>query len=298
MKLLPRISTDCLLTDCQRPSRFWGLGCPKIYHEVEDTLGKKLGQCFHGASLLARQIELGAFIECQVPQVPRQSITMQHDMRMQVVTGNHEQALFVLAAIDPHDGGPLGLCMADMILGPGIQAPGGFLDMTLDAEGQYSVVAAAEVFLHLIEDEGEVIEARYCIQRPSRLPPRGRRQLQHDGAPVGCRVVTNLEATVLRRPDHMDLSMIDGELIGALFGGSIADGVSGKRNLPPPDRGAVVPLNDTLPLAMGVHWVDALYLGRCLGGKQPKYDRGEDVPLISHSSHHWICCCSRWRLHR
>ncbi|WP_293675018.1 hypothetical protein [Thiolapillus sp.] len=25
---------------CQRPSRFWGLGCPKIYHEAEDTLGK------------------------------------------------------------------------------------------------------------------------------------------------------------------------------------------------------------------------------------------------------------------
>ncbi|WP_294042973.1 hypothetical protein [Thiolapillus sp.] len=24
---------------CQRPSRFWGLGCPKIFHEVEDTLG-------------------------------------------------------------------------------------------------------------------------------------------------------------------------------------------------------------------------------------------------------------------
>ncbi|WP_419641130.1 hypothetical protein [Thiolapillus sp.] len=24
---------------CQRPSRFWGLGCPKIYHETEDTLG-------------------------------------------------------------------------------------------------------------------------------------------------------------------------------------------------------------------------------------------------------------------
>ena len=22
----------------QRPSRFWGLGCPKIFHEVEDTL--------------------------------------------------------------------------------------------------------------------------------------------------------------------------------------------------------------------------------------------------------------------
>ncbi|WP_419621103.1 hypothetical protein [Thiolapillus sp.] len=26
---------------CQRPSRFWGLGCPKIYHEAEDTLVKK-----------------------------------------------------------------------------------------------------------------------------------------------------------------------------------------------------------------------------------------------------------------
>ncbi|WP_294043353.1 hypothetical protein [Thiolapillus sp.] len=28
---------------CQRPSRFWGLGCPKIYHEVEDTLGGTIG---------------------------------------------------------------------------------------------------------------------------------------------------------------------------------------------------------------------------------------------------------------
>uniref|UniRef100_UPI003AF8A40C hypothetical protein n=1 Tax=Thiolapillus sp. TaxID=2017437 RepID=UPI003AF8A40C len=27
---------------CQRPSRFWGLGCPKIYHEAEDTLVKAL----------------------------------------------------------------------------------------------------------------------------------------------------------------------------------------------------------------------------------------------------------------
>ncbi|WP_293681413.1 hypothetical protein [Thiolapillus sp.] len=25
---------------CQRLIRFWGLGCPKIYHEVEDTLEK------------------------------------------------------------------------------------------------------------------------------------------------------------------------------------------------------------------------------------------------------------------
>ncbi|WP_419648562.1 hypothetical protein, partial [Thiolapillus sp.] len=29
---------------CQRPSRFWGLGCPKIYHEVEDTLVEYLIQ--------------------------------------------------------------------------------------------------------------------------------------------------------------------------------------------------------------------------------------------------------------
>ncbi|WP_293679488.1 hypothetical protein [Thiolapillus sp.] len=27
---------------CQRPSRFWGLGCPKIYHEAEDTLVQSL----------------------------------------------------------------------------------------------------------------------------------------------------------------------------------------------------------------------------------------------------------------
>ncbi|WP_293679637.1 hypothetical protein [Thiolapillus sp.] len=26
---------------CQRPSRFWGLGCPKIYHEAEDTLASR-----------------------------------------------------------------------------------------------------------------------------------------------------------------------------------------------------------------------------------------------------------------
>ncbi|WP_419632754.1 hypothetical protein [Thiolapillus sp.] len=25
---------------CQRPSRFWGLGCPKIFHEAEDTLAR------------------------------------------------------------------------------------------------------------------------------------------------------------------------------------------------------------------------------------------------------------------
>ncbi|WP_295540066.1 hypothetical protein [Thiolapillus sp.] len=30
---------------CQRPSRFWGLGCPKIYHEVEDTLDESKPVC-------------------------------------------------------------------------------------------------------------------------------------------------------------------------------------------------------------------------------------------------------------
>ncbi|WP_293679850.1 hypothetical protein [Thiolapillus sp.] len=29
---------------CQRPSRFWGLGCPKIYHEAEDTLDHSFEQ--------------------------------------------------------------------------------------------------------------------------------------------------------------------------------------------------------------------------------------------------------------
>ena len=39
------VVAQCLVTrtagapiGCQRLSRFWGLGCPKIYHEVEDTL--------------------------------------------------------------------------------------------------------------------------------------------------------------------------------------------------------------------------------------------------------------------
>ncbi|WP_293681096.1 hypothetical protein [Thiolapillus sp.] len=40
---------------CQRLSRFWGLGCPKIYHEAEDTLD----QCLHGhADLPGRGIHL------------------------------------------------------------------------------------------------------------------------------------------------------------------------------------------------------------------------------------------------
>ncbi|WP_419644601.1 hypothetical protein, partial [Thiolapillus sp.] len=48
---------------CQRPSRFWGLGCPKIYHEAEDTLEDRLLTCLEpccgsGVMLLsfARQI--------------------------------------------------------------------------------------------------------------------------------------------------------------------------------------------------------------------------------------------------
>ncbi|WP_293681894.1 hypothetical protein [Thiolapillus sp.] len=37
---------------CQRPSRFWGLGCPKIFHEAEDTLDVTLSLvCVSGKSL-------------------------------------------------------------------------------------------------------------------------------------------------------------------------------------------------------------------------------------------------------
>ncbi|WP_294041666.1 hypothetical protein [Thiolapillus sp.] len=32
---------------CQRPSRFWGLGCPKIHHEVEDTLDGVMATIFN-----------------------------------------------------------------------------------------------------------------------------------------------------------------------------------------------------------------------------------------------------------
>ncbi|WP_293679990.1 hypothetical protein [Thiolapillus sp.] len=32
---------------CQRPSRFWGLGCPKIYHEAEDTLDGVMATIFN-----------------------------------------------------------------------------------------------------------------------------------------------------------------------------------------------------------------------------------------------------------
>ncbi|WP_293675689.1 hypothetical protein, partial [Thiolapillus sp.] len=38
---------------CQRPSRFWGLGCPKIYHEAEDTLGGYGNQAFQVIHRLA-----------------------------------------------------------------------------------------------------------------------------------------------------------------------------------------------------------------------------------------------------
>ncbi|WP_419649891.1 hypothetical protein [Thiolapillus sp.] len=37
---------------CQRPSRFWGLGCPKIYHEIEDTLDGVLP----GSSAIPREL--------------------------------------------------------------------------------------------------------------------------------------------------------------------------------------------------------------------------------------------------
>ncbi|WP_419638160.1 hypothetical protein [Thiolapillus sp.] len=39
---------------CQRPSRFWGLGCPKIYHEAEDTLGRGCSMSWPALSILHR----------------------------------------------------------------------------------------------------------------------------------------------------------------------------------------------------------------------------------------------------
>ncbi|WP_419621080.1 hypothetical protein, partial [Thiolapillus sp.] len=48
---------------CQRPSRFWGLGCPKIYHEVEDTLG---------ASVYSNELSSAPkFLYCVMPQRTR-----------------------------------------------------------------------------------------------------------------------------------------------------------------------------------------------------------------------------------
>nr|WP_308334025.1 Druantia anti-phage system protein DruA [Thiolapillus sp.] len=42
---------------CQRPSRFWGLGCPKIYHEVEDTLDAKGDLQTSGCLKALRELE-------------------------------------------------------------------------------------------------------------------------------------------------------------------------------------------------------------------------------------------------
>ena len=53
---------------CRRSSRFWGLGCPKIFHEIEDSLeghGPQVLACLRNAviGLLRRLI-----------RQPRQSI--------------------------------------------------------------------------------------------------------------------------------------------------------------------------------------------------------------------------------
>ncbi|WP_293680305.1 hypothetical protein [Thiolapillus sp.] len=37
---------------CQRPSRFWGLGCPKIFHEGEDTLATGSGLRVPGHAMM------------------------------------------------------------------------------------------------------------------------------------------------------------------------------------------------------------------------------------------------------
>ncbi|WP_419601612.1 hypothetical protein [Thiolapillus sp.] len=43
---------------CQRLSRFWGLGCPKIYHEAEDTLVLFRDECL---SLFEQRLLFGEF---------------------------------------------------------------------------------------------------------------------------------------------------------------------------------------------------------------------------------------------
>ncbi|WP_419644617.1 hypothetical protein [Thiolapillus sp.] len=48
---------------CQRPSRFWGLGCPKIYHEAEDTLDVLSNADEIDVSRLARMQGRRFFIE-------------------------------------------------------------------------------------------------------------------------------------------------------------------------------------------------------------------------------------------
>ncbi|WP_419652156.1 hypothetical protein, partial [Thiolapillus sp.] len=53
---------------CQRPSRFWGLGCPKIYHEVEDTLVIMRNRC----STRARTRDCWRFrLRCLLLRFPR-----------------------------------------------------------------------------------------------------------------------------------------------------------------------------------------------------------------------------------
>ncbi|WP_419653652.1 hypothetical protein, partial [Thiolapillus sp.] len=47
---------------CQRPSRFWGLGCPKIYHEAEDTL---VTQCIFQIAVETPRLQLCAITACR-----------------------------------------------------------------------------------------------------------------------------------------------------------------------------------------------------------------------------------------
>ncbi|WP_419637727.1 hypothetical protein, partial [Thiolapillus sp.] len=47
---------------CQRPSRFWGLGCPKIYHEAEDTLARFDLYICHTLTLTGNLVSICALI--------------------------------------------------------------------------------------------------------------------------------------------------------------------------------------------------------------------------------------------
>ncbi len=69
---------------CQRPSRFWGLGCPKIYHEAEDTLDTYKGpqETFHRRHLVtdyAKKVMQMKCTTCHQGENPREEAPIPPD---------------------------------------------------------------------------------------------------------------------------------------------------------------------------------------------------------------------------
>ncbi len=61
---------------CQRPSRFLGLGCPKIYHEAEDTLVSTL--CIHQANSLYQRMAAQTDSQTTAREYARKTVCTQH----------------------------------------------------------------------------------------------------------------------------------------------------------------------------------------------------------------------------